>query len=375
MRSIENPDYTKLPSEKDSTLAFKSLRPISKSKIHYIRDLGSGNFGLVYQGKVDGIIDGEEFTMAAIKTLREGTSAEGMKNFLHEAKLACQFDHENIIKLYGICMSEGFYCLVFEYMDLGDLNEFLRSSASSTQRRIMNPLDNSIRSRTESSLSNSPARLNSQQLVSICHQIALGMEYFASLNHVHRDLATRNCLVGTGLVVKIGDFGMSQTLYHSDYYKQKGEQALPVRWMAPEAFIYGRFSTEGDVWSFGVVMWEVFSFAMQPYYGKMNDQVMNEVRRGHTLSRPDDCHESIFEIMRSCWQMEPHRRPSFSELVEELHSWKPTHSSTSTVQESHGSTKGDIEDSLSLPSIQDKDLELSVFDEYDMSGTEEDIAN
>ena len=375
MRSIENPDYTKLPSEKDNTLGFKSLRPISKSKIRYIRDLGSGNFGLVYQGRVEGILDGEEFTMAAIKTLREGTSAEGMKNFLHEAKLACQFDHENIIKLYGICMSEGFYCLVFEYMDLGDLNEYLRNSASSTQRRIMNPLDNSIRSRTESSLSNSPARLNSQQLVSICHQIALGMQYFASLNHVHRDLATRNCLVSTGLVVKIGDFGMSQTLYHSDYYKQKGEQALPVRWMAPEAFIYGRFSTEGDVWSFGVVMWEVFSFAMQPYYGKMNDQVMNEVRRGHTLARPDDCPESIFEIMRSCWQMEPHRRPSFSDLVEELHNWKPTHGSTSTAMESQGSTKGDMEDSLSLASIQDKDLELSVFEEYDMSGTEEDIAN
>ena len=230
IRSIENPNYTKQgPSEKDSTLVVKSLRAISKSKIDYIRDLGSGNFDLVYQGKVDEIIDGEEFTMAAIKTLREGTSAEGMKNFLHEAKLACQFDHDNIIKLYGICMSEGFYCLVFEYMDLGDLNEYLRSSASSTQRRIMNPLDNSIRSRTESNLSNSPAWLNSQQLVSICHQITLGMEYLSSLNHIHHDLATRNCLVSTGLVVKIGDFGMSQTLYHSDYYKQKGEQALPVR--------------------------------------------------------------------------------------------------------------------------------------------------
>ena len=371
MNYINNPDYAKTCIEKDST---KSLRSISKSSIHYIRDLGSGNFGLVYQGKVEGLMDGEEFTMAAIKTLREGASAEGMKNFLHEAKLACQFDHENIIKLYGICMSESFYCLVFEYMDLGDLNEFLRCSASSIQRRIMNPLDSSARSRTESSLSNNPPRLNSQQLVAICHQIALGMEYFAGLKHVHRDLATRNCLVGTGLVVKIGDFGMSQTLYHSDYYKQKGEQALPVRWMAPEAFIYGRFSTEGDVWAFGVVMWEVFSFAMQPYYGKMNDQVMNEVRRGHTLSRPDDCPESIFEIMRSCWQMEPHRRPTFSELVEELHTWKPTRCSTSTALESQGSTKGDM-DSLSLSSIQDKDLELSVFDECNMSGTEEDIAN
>ena len=253
---IDNPDYMKCPSKKDSTPgpAFKNLHPICRSKIQNIRHLGSGNFGLVYQGKVYGIIDGEEFTMAAIKTLREGISVKGMKSFLHEAKMACQFNHENIIKLYGICMSENFYCLVFEYMDLGDLNEFLRSSASSTQQRIMNSLDNSIRSRTETSLSNHPVQLNSQQLVSICHQIALGMEYFASLNHVHCDLATRNCLVGTGLVVKIGDFGMSQTLYDLDYYKQKGEQLLPVRWMAPEAFIYGQFSMESDVWSFGVVM-------------------------------------------------------------------------------------------------------------------------
>ena len=374
---IPNSEYSRGPFESTSGFADKSLRPISKTQIHYIRDLGSGNFGLVYQGKVEKIVEGEEFTMAAIKTLREGSSAEGMKNFLHEAKLACQFDHDNIIKLYGICMSEGFYCLVFEYMDLGDLNEYLRGSASSTQRRYMNPLDSTSRSRTESSLSNNPPRLNIQQLVSICHQIALGMEYFASLNHVHRDLATRNCLVATGLVVKIGDFGMSQTLYHSDYYKQRGEQALPVRWMAPEAFIYGRFSSEGDVWSFGVVLWEVFSFAMQPYYGKMNDQVMNEVRRGHTLSQPDDCPSSIFEIMRSCWQMEPHRRPTFSELVDELNTWRPTHCSTSTALESQGSVRDDIEDSVSLPSIQDKDIDLesSVFDECNMSGTEEDIAD
>ena len=184
-----------------------TLRVISKSKITIINNIGSGNFGIVYQGKVEGIFDDQEFTLAAIKTLREGSSAEGIKNFLHEAKLGCQFDHQNIIKLYGICMSEGFYSLLFEYMDLGDLNEFLCS-----------PQDSFTHSRTES---NNPLYLNHQQLVSICHQIALGMQYFASLNYVHRDLATRNCLIGTGLVVKIGNFGMSQTLYH----KQSAQSA------------------------------------------------------------------------------------------------------------------------------------------------------
>ena len=159
---------------------------------------------------MEGIIDGEEYTKAAIKTLREGTSAEGMKNFLCEAKLACQFDYENIIKLYRVWMSASFYCLVFGYMDLGDLNKLLHSSGSRQQH--MNPLDSSARSRTKSSLSNNPPQLNTQQLVSICHQIALGMKYFLSLQNVHCDLATRNCLVTTGLVMKIGEFGMSQTL-------------------------------------------------------------------------------------------------------------------------------------------------------------------
>ena len=166
----------------------KSLRQISKSKIRYVKDLGSGTFALVYQGKVEGIIEGEDYTTVAIKTLREGTSAEGMKNFLHAAKLASQFNHENIIKLYGICMSATFYCLVFKYMDLGDLNKFLCTSANS-QQCIINSLDTSARSRTESSLSNNPPQLNTQQLLSICYQIALGMTYLSSLKHIHCDLA------------------------------------------------------------------------------------------------------------------------------------------------------------------------------------------
>ena len=135
------------------------------------------------------------------------------------------------------------------------------------------------------------------------------MKYLQSINFVHGDLATRNCSVRMDLVKKIGGFSMSHPLY-SDFYQlqEDDHEALPMRWMAPEAIIYGQLSLPGDVWSFGVVMWVIFSFAKQLYYGKVNNQVMHEIRNGQTLSRPVNCPENIFEIMLSCWQMKPHRR-------------------------------------------------------------------
>jgi len=114
--------------------------------------------------------------------------------------------------------------------------------------------------------------------------------------------------------VKICDFGMSHNLYAQDYYRVRGQAILPVRWMSPEAVVYGKFSTAGDVWSFGVVMWEVFSFAMQPYFGPSNEEVTKAIRRGDTLSRPVDCPHKIYEMMKDCWNMIPAERPSFSEL-------------------------------------------------------------
>ena len=301
-----------------------------KAKIKYLRQLGQGNFGVVFQGKAAGLVDGEDETLVAVKTLKEEASPEGLENFVREAKLMFSFDHPNIIKIHAVCMADLPYYMIFEFMEKGDLTQFLRSSASSIQRRYMNPFG--LRSRTESQMSNDPPELDTLQLTDICKQVAAGMEYLAEMKHVHRDLACRNCLVHSrknGIVVKIGDFGMSHNLYTRDYYRVNGQAILPVRWMSPEAVVYGKFSSAGDVWSFGIVMWEVFSFAMQPYYGTSNEEVAESIRKGRVLQKPLDCPNKMYDIMKECWNMNPKNRPTFKELHQILLECRSSTSSAS----------------------------------------------
>ena len=323
MKMIENDNYVPLPNKMAMTIKkFQELdRQMEKANIKYIRQIGQGNFGVVFQGKIVNLLKDEEETVVAVKTLKDDCQ-EALEDFAREAKIMLQFDHPNIIKLYGVCTEELPYYLVFEYMDQGDLAKFLRQNASSEQRRLMST-SSRHRSRTDSTISDDPASLTPEQLTDLCKQIAKGMEYLASKDHVHRDLACRNCLVKTcletgmtdsGFIIKIGDFGMSHDLYQRNYYRVQGQAVLPVRWMSPEAVIYGKFSTAGDVWSFGVTMWEVFSFAMQPYYGISNEEVTKLIRTGRHLEKPYDCPRTTYEIMKQCWSQEPLERPSFSDL-------------------------------------------------------------
>ena len=322
--------------------AVENFPKYSKSSIKYIRQIGQGNFGIVFHAKAEGVLEDEKMTEVAVKTMKDEGSTEGLEDFIREAKLMFGFDHQNIVKIFGVSVDELPYYLIFEYMDKGDLAQFLRSNASSLQRRLMNPQDGRPRSRTESTLSDEPPTLNAEQLIDICKQIASGMNYLATNNHVHRDLACRNCLVKScdwdqtpsNLIIKIGDFGMSQNLYTSDYYRVRGQAVLPVRWMSPEAIIYGKFSTESDVWSFGVVMWEVFSFAMQPYYGTSNEEVTEAIRRHKLLAQPSDCPDRLYDIMQMCWIMQPKLRPSFGELYNTLGEYRSSVSSSEPSDDS-----------------------------------------
>ena len=321
--------------------AIDTFPKLDRSKVQYVKELGKGNFGVVFLGKVDRLKEGEGEVMVAVKTLREETS-EALENFVSEAKTMFAFDHPNIVKIHAVCMKEVPYYMVFEYMDKGDLAHFLQENASSSQKR-KNPFG--VHERTESSLSNNPPQLCCEQLADMCRQIASGMDYLSKKNHIHRDLACRNCLVSSPLNIKIGDFGMSQKLYTRDYYRVNGKAVLPIRWMSPEAVVYGKFTTQSDVWSFGVVMWEVWSFAMQPYYGVTNEEVTQLVRKGKHLDVPADCPEKIYEIMTECWSMDPACRPTFSELHDMLANY---HFSTST-DEDHNGGRG-LNDSASLNS-------------------------
>jgi len=213
---------------------------------------------------------------------------------------------ENIVCLLAICTS-GSPFIVMEYMENGDLNQYLQKYeiATSDSSTIL------------------PNQLPSSILVYMVVQIASGMRYLASLNYVHRDMATRNCLVGQDYMVKIADFGMSRSLYEDSYYRVQGKAMLPIRWMATESF-YGRFSEKTDVWAYGVTMWEVFSLCKQQPYQELNDQevIQNAIKgRGRQLlPKPDGCSQEIYKMMLRCWEHIPDERADFEEIFSTLSS-------------------------------------------------------
>ena len=279
-----------------------------RNKIIFIRDIGCGAFGRVFMAKVPGLVPSEEYTMAAVKVLREEATDDMLNDFEREATLMAEFDHSNVVKLLGVCALGKPMCLLVEYMGLGDLNSFLRS---------LGPANYVVRlPHSEDTFMDHPKKLTEADLVNLARQIASGMAYLSSRNFVHRDLASRNCLVNSRLVVKISDFGMSQRVTsNSNYYRADIEKdALPIRWMPLEAILFGRFTTSSDVWAFGVLLWEIFSYALQPYYGLSHEQVINYLKDGNVLTAPESCSPSIYALMKTCWQTDPTARPSFSAL-------------------------------------------------------------
>lgn len=316
-----------------------SCQEIDPEKIIFITELGEGNFGKVFKGLVHGLNDSEEPTTVAIKTLKADSNDQLRKEFYHEAQLMGNFNHKNIVKLLGVSVQNSATpCMLFEYMELGDLNNFLREcsrknskSDTATNSMARQGYYYSTTTTTAEMLESCSSDLESvfdrsldaDLLVQVAVQIAAGMYYLSHRRFVHRDLATRNCLITHGLTVKIADFGMSQDIYSTDYYRVGGAALLPVRWMPPEAIVYGKFTVESDVWSFGVVLWEIFSFAMQPYFGFSNEEVVDAVRRGRLLSCPDGCPPQIYSLMKECWNMEPEERPSFKKLYRRLSEWGP----------------------------------------------------
>ncbi|XP_054665975.1 muscle, skeletal receptor tyrosine-protein kinase isoform X2 [Grus americana] len=322
-RESETPTLTTLPSE----LLLDRLHPnpmyqrmplllnpkllsleYPRNNIEYVRDIGEGAFGRVFQARAPGLLPYEPFTMVAVKMLKEEASADMQADFQREAALMAEFDNPNIVKLLGVCAVGKPMCLLFEYMAYGDLNEYLRDRSP---RNLCSLVHSSLDARIR--LPNPLALCCTSQLC-IAKQVAAGMAYLSERKFVHRDLATRNCLVGENMVVKIADFGLSRNMYSADYYKANENDAIPIRWMPPESIFYNRYTTESDVWAYGVVLWEIFSYGMQPYYGMAHEEVIYYVRDGNILSCPDNCPLELYNLMRLCWSKLPADRPGFASI-------------------------------------------------------------
>ncbi|XP_037309220.2 epithelial discoidin domain-containing receptor 1 isoform X4 [Pungitius pungitius] len=290
--------------------------------------LGEGQFGEVHLCEIENPQDlsNLEFPfnvrkgrplLVAVKILRPDASKNARNDFLKEVKILSRLKDPNIIRLLGVCVSSDPLCMVTEYMECGDLNQYL-------SHRVH--LDKT------GPAHNTPT-ISYPALISMASQIASGMKFLSSLNFVHRDLATRNCLVGGEKGesgedqggkrhIKIADFGMSRNLYAGDYYRIQGRAVLPIRWMAWECILMGKFTTASDVWAFGVTLWEMLSVCQeQPYSNLTDEQVIDNAGeffrdqgRQVYLSKPAVCPQGLYELMLSCWNRDCKVRPSFADI-------------------------------------------------------------
>uniref|UniRef100_A0A8C8M8I9 Ephrin type-B receptor 3 n=1 Tax=Oncorhynchus tshawytscha TaxID=74940 RepID=A0A8C8M8I9_ONCTS len=254
--------------------------------------IGAGEFGEVCRGRLK--LPGRREIIVAIKTLKVGYTDRQRRDFLSEASIMGQFDHPNIIRLEGVVTKSRPVMIVTEFMENGALDSFLRLN---------------------------DGQFTVIQLVGMLRGIAAGMKYLSDMNYVHRDLAARNILVNSNLVCKVSDFGLSRFLEDDatdpTYTSSLGGK-IPIRWTAPEAIAYRKFTSASDVWSYGIVMWEVMSYGERPYWDMSNQDVINAVEQDYRLPPPMDCPTALHQLMLDCWVKERNLRPKFSQIVATL---------------------------------------------------------
>uniref|UniRef100_A0A4W5R5Q0 Tyrosine-protein kinase receptor n=1 Tax=Hucho hucho TaxID=62062 RepID=A0A4W5R5Q0_9TELE len=280
--------------------SLSELNEVPRKNITLLRALGHGAFGEVYEGQVLGM-NGENTAMqVAIKTLPEICSEQDEMDFLMEALIMSKFSHQNIVRCIGVSLQILPRCILLELMTGGDMKSFLRQNRPKTCQS---------------------SSLTMLELLHVARDIAFGCRYLEENHFIHRDIAARNCLLtcpGPDRVAKIGDFGMARDIYRASYYRKGGRAMLPVKWMPPEAFMEGIFTCKTDTWSFGVLLWEIFSLGYMPYPCKTNQEVLEFVTSGGRMDPPKSCPGPVYRIMTQCWQHCPEHRPNFSTILERI---------------------------------------------------------
>ncbi|XP_036149623.1 epithelial discoidin domain-containing receptor 1 isoform X2 [Monomorium pharaonis] len=324
----------KSPTQQEVLSALKrrleqtSVPLFPRHRLRMLSKLAEGAFGTVYVAEAEGIPEYGTTTtlgkrLVAVKFLLPEASEKEKLDFQRDVRILAALEDRNIARVLGACYREEPYCVVMEYLEHGDLCQFLKTHITAEDAHSM-PIG--------------VKTLSFNCLIYMAAQIASGMRYLENLNFVHRDLATRNCLVGKAYHIKISDFGTDNELYACDYYKVDGTMPLPVRWMAWESIFLGKYTTKSDVWAFAVTLWEILNLGRRvPYEHLSDEEVVQSLRQLHHaadcsnanpedsckedsrngfdyLPRPTASSKDIYDLMLECWQREETERPTFREI-------------------------------------------------------------
>ncbi|KAL1006152.1 hypothetical protein UPYG_G00068510 [Umbra pygmaea] len=277
-----------------------------RANLTTITVLGKGEFGEVFLAKAKclmsasgrGSSEEEEEAVVLVKSLQ--TRDETLQlEFRREAEMFGKLSHPNLVRLLGMCREAEPHYLILEYAEMGDLKQYLKMSKNKEEKPKSH-------------------HLSTKQKVGVCLQVARGMEHLSNQRFVHKDLATRNCLISAKRQVKVSALGLSKDVYNEEYYHYR-QAWIPLRWLPSEAVFEDDFSTKTDVWSFGVLMWEVFSLGELPHAALDHDHVLEELREGRgKLLLPQGCPSRVYKLMTRCWAPSPKDRSCFSDIVSAL---------------------------------------------------------
>ena len=272
------------------------IKEIPSDNIHKIQELGAGTFGKIFKGQVFGLYGNGTTSMIFLKTLREKPSITESQEFQNEINSMHEIRHQHVLSMLGISTKGSPQCILYEHLPLGDLHQFLVSQEAHG------------------------STLQHKEVMYILTQVASGLEYLSCQLYIHKDIAARNIIVSHNLNVKISNLKIIYGLHSTDYCAFHN-QMIPVRWVPPETITYGAFTLSTDVYSYGVLMWEVFSNGLQPYYGFANEEVVEIVRSRQLLACPPECPPRIYSLMMECWHESESKRPTAREVHQKMRAW------------------------------------------------------
>ncbi|XP_022100093.1 uncharacterized protein LOC110984335 isoform X2 [Acanthaster planci] len=296
-----------VPVQRGEAVPQRDVNPHTKEypreQLRFHEDIGSGNFATVFRAEAMGIHRPGVVSTVAVKVLKETASESDKSDFLKELALLKALDpHPNVMTLLACCTTIEPLYIILDFMPHGNLQGYLQRIRTGKEKDHPGYLDATQRV------------LQPEEVLKFACEICRGMEYLASKECIHRDLACRNILLSEDYVCKVSDFGLAREVAGDHQYEMKSKGRVPVRWLAPESLLHNLYTSQSDVWSFGVLMWELVTLGSHPYPGMSSQQVIAKVRQGYRLPKPEHCSQDIYEMMASCWTEDPEKRPTFQRL-------------------------------------------------------------